>query len=128
MTNILAGLVASTLSFIANRFIFSKLGLWTVIYLIPWSEELFKTVLAYHLGSDLIVTHSIFGLLEASLDLFNNNNLAAVLALLTHLFFGILTFYFWRWSNNLIVSIAVVALVHTAWNYLIRRLDHEINL
>ena len=128
MTNILAGVVASTLSFILNRYIFSKLGLWTVIYLVPWSEELFKTVLAYYFGSDLIVTHFVFGLLEASLDLFNSNNLAAVLALLTHLFFGVLTFYFWRWSNNLIGSIAVVVLVHTAWNYLIRRLNHEIDL
>ncbi|MBM7557206.1 hypothetical protein [Halanaerobacter jeridensis] len=128
MISILAGLIASMLAFLFNRFLFSKLGDWTIVYLVPIGEEIFKSGFAYYLGANLVMTHLIFGVLEAGFDFFHSNKLAVVLAVLTHLLLGSLTFYCWTSSNNLIIAIVIAALVHTVWNYSIRRVNYEINL
>lgn len=120
MTNVLAGLIALTLSFLINKYIFAKVNCrGVIIFISPFIEEILKTGLAYYLVNGLIITHLVFGLGEASFDLFNNNNIAASLALLTHLLFGIFTFWLWKWSNSLIAAIILVVLVHIIWNYLI---------
>lgn len=122
MLSILTGVVAAILSFVLNRFYLSKLGARGVIYLIPLGEEVFKTGLAYYVGADLITTHLVFGVLEAGFDFLDSNYLAALLAIVTHLLLGILTFYSLLVNNNLIAAIMIAILVHTAWNYLIRRI------
>ena len=122
MINILTGLVAAVLSFIANRFLFAQLGSEGVVYLIPLGEEIFKTGIAYYLGANLISTHLVFGILEAGLDFVYSNSLAALLAVITHLLLGIVTFYSLLLNNNLTVAIMIAIVVHTAWNFLIRGL------
>ena len=120
MDSIKAGLLAVVISFMYNRYVVNKLGDYAVIYLIPPAEEVFKTSAYYFIGGNLAQVHLFFGIIEAVFD-YGNSKAAAILAVITHLAFGGLTFYCWQLIGDLISAVAITISVHLVWNYLIGR-------
>ncbi|MBP2626557.1 MAG: hypothetical protein H6Q68_1268 [Firmicutes bacterium] len=123
------GCLMAGLSFLVNRLLLKYIGIKVVISYSPVVEELTKTLCAYYLAADILVTHIIFGILEAGYDWFNRQNgqrgiIAALLSIVGHTLFGGLTVFVFNLSNSIFIGIAVGIGVHLVWNLTLIRLSN----
>lgn len=124
MAYVIAVLMAS-LSFLLNRAALKYLGLQAVITLSPALEEAAKTLLAYYLGADIIVTHFVFGALEAAYDWRTSRRhgvAAAFLSIAGHGLFGLATVAVLALTGSVALGMAAGIILHLAWNVTVIRL------
>lgn len=117
-----AGIIAAAAAWQLNKIIVRHWGNWGTIWITPAVEEVLKTAGAFYLGADLILTHGLFGAIEAAYDLKTSRRRgfsAALASLLGHLAFGAaanagLIFYQSLWAAFLYGTMG-----HLAWNVLV---------
>lgn len=121
------GCLMASLSFLLNKLLLRYIGNQVIISYSPMVEELAKTICSYCFGADILVTHIIFGILEASYDWFKNSSgergiLAALLSIVGHTLFGGVTVGIFYLSGSIFLGIAMAVCVHLIWNVTLIRL------
>ena len=123
------GCLMAGLSFLLNRLLLKYIGIKVVISYSPVVEELTKTLCSYYLSADILVTHIIFGILEAGYDWYNRQSgqrgtIAAVLSIVGHTLFGGITVLVFNLSNNIFIGMIAAIVVHLVWNVTLIRLSN----
>ncbi len=121
------GFLMAGLSFLSNKLLLKYIGIKVIVSYSPILEELSKTLCSYYLGADILVTHGIFGILEAAYDWMQRQNrergaIAALLSMIGHTLFGIVTIGIWSLSDSIFWGIVVASSVHLIWNVTLVRL------
>ena len=120
MDFILTGLFASFMALCINKFILSKEGLKGVVFFGPFTEELFKTGVAVFFNVSIILTHIVFGFIEAIIDYRNTRKyIVAVVSLASHTILGIITYGLYIWLNSLFMALIIAVILHISWNRLV---------
>lgn len=126
MAYMIAVLMAA-LSFIANKALLTHIGIKTVITYSPVVEESAKTLLAFYLGADILLTHVVFGVIEAGYDWLTGGrrrSRAALLSVAGHGLFGSATVLTLQETGNIWLALTGATLLHLAWNLLaVKRLS-----
>lgn len=121
------GCLMAGLSFLLNRLLLKYIGIKVVISYSPVVEELTKTLCSYYLAADILLTHIIFGILEAVYDWFNRHSgergaIAALLSIIGHTLFGAVTIALFNLSGSIFLGIFAAVCVHLIWNVTLIRL------
>lgn len=120
---IIGGVLSAILAYFANKIAVKKYGDKAIILFVPVIEEVSKSLFGYIFGS-LIGVHLIFGIIEAFSDYFNASQMvnfkAASLSVMSHLIFGIITFYV-AFYVNIYIAIIFTAFIHSYWNRIMLR-------
>jgi hypothetical protein len=120
---LIAGILAAGISWLINSWISSWGGSWSIFALIPLVEEITKTSLALVIGSGIVLTHVVFGTIEAIYELHRDRQIgSAVVALVAHLFFGILTLGIFQYLGSWILAVLGTVTIHSIWNLIIIRI------
>ncbi|WP_378955309.1 hypothetical protein [Pelosinus sp. sgz500959] len=122
------GCLMASLSFLLNKLLLQYIGNRVIVSYGPIFEELAKTLCSYYLGADILVTHIIFGILEAAYDWFKNSSrerrgLAALSSIVGHGLFGGLTVGVFYLSGSILGGIFIAVCVHLIWNVTVIRLS-----
>lgn len=128
MVFIWAGLLAAILAYIINRLGIRLTGVEGIIFFVPLVEEMAKTFSAYYLGTSILLTHLVFGLVEAVYDLVTSPKqglTAGLVSVLGHSLFGGATSLAYFYSNNILIGLIAGLIIHVLWNgvvikYLVR--------
>lgn len=125
MAYIIGSLMAG-LSFLVNKLLLRFIGSQSVITYSPIFEEMAKTLCSYYLNADILVTHVVFGSLEAGYDWFTSSSsergsLAALLSIVGHTLFGLVTVAVLSASNSIIGAIFLGVCLHLIWNVIFIR-------
>lgn len=118
MAYILACLMAS-FSFLVNRRLAYYMGPKIIIGLGPILEETAKTLPAYFLHVDILLVHTVFGLLEAGYDFRQSERhklSAAFVSIAGHYLFGWVSIAFLELTGTVWSGLAGGCVVHLAWN------------
>ena len=123
------GCLMAGLSFLLNKLLLKYIGIKVVISYSPVVEELSKTLCSYYLSADILVTHIIFGVLEAGYDWLNQQNeqrgtIAALLSIVGHTLFGGITVLVFNLRNSIYIGIVAGIVVHVLWNVTLIRLSN----
>jgi len=115
------GCLMAGLSFLLNKLLLKYMGMKVIVSYSPILEELSKTLCPYYLGADILVTHMIFGVLEASYDWLKRENrergaIAALLSVIGHTLFGTVTIAMLTLSGSIFLGIFVASSAHMIWN------------
>jgi len=124
MAYLVACLMAA-LSFLLNRMMVGYVGFRVAITYSAIIEELSKSLPAFILGADMLVTHATFGLIEAGYDWQTSKNhrvTAAAFSLLGHSFFGLVTIASLDATGSIVSALVAGILVHLVWNVTIMRI------
>jgi predicted phage tail protein len=110
--------MAALVSWAVNGKLITAFGNKAVIFIGPAVEESFKTGLAWFLGAPLIISHVVFGIAEAIWELitYKRGKLAAVFAVGSHLFYGLVTILV-AGKAGILLALIVAYTVHMLWNY-----------
>ncbi len=124
----LIGCLTAGLSFLLNRLLLKYIGIKVVISYSPVVEELSKTMPAYYFGTDILITHIIFGILEAGYDWYTQQKgqrgvIAAILSVIGHALFGGITLLLFHLSGSISWGIFVAICIHLIWNVTLVRLS-----
>lgn len=124
MTNLVfAGILSAIFSYILNKLMLIKLQERALIALIPFIEEMAKTTFALLFTTSIIGVHFVFGVIEGIYDLiFSSKKIgkwAALASLISHSFFGGITYVVFEKTNVIILSILVAWIFHSTWNWFI---------
>lgn len=125
MSYLWAGLFAAAGAWILNRFVVKHWGEAAIIWVIPWLEEILKTGIAVLLKANLVLTHGIFGLIEASHDYLVSPRwglLAGLTGIVSHWFYGWFTAMLFKQTSSWLISIFCAGLLHVFWNHVMIRL------
>lgn len=122
------GCLMAGLSFLLNKALLKYVGLKAVISYSPVVEEITKSLCSYYLAADILVTHVVFGVLEAGYDWYNVPNrqrgvYAAIVSIVGHSLFGVITLIGLYMSGSIWVAIAGASCVHVVWNITLIRLS-----
>ena len=115
------GCLMAGLSFLLNRLLLKYVGIQVVISYSPVVEEITKSLCSYYLAADIIMTHIVFGMLEAGYDWYNTQNedrgmRAALLSVVGHTLFGVLTVLILHMTESIFLAIVGASCVHLIWN------------
>ncbi len=111
------GCLMAGVSFLVNRRLLKYTGPQTLVTYSPALEEAVKTVPAYYLGADILVTHLVFGGLEAIYDWREEKNMkAGIFSIIGHSLFGLLTLAGLRLTANLLGGLMMGLVAHFIWN------------
>lgn len=120
---IFAGILSALFSYILNKLMLSKLGERALIALIPFIEEMAKTTFAIIFNSAFLGVHLIFGVIEGIYDyIFSSKKIgkwAALASIISHSFFGGVTYVVFERTNSAILAILVAWILHSGWNWYI---------
>ncbi len=119
MNIILAGLIAALLSYFANKLALKSFGKSVIIALVPFIEEVAKTMTAFFMGVPIIFTHGVFGLVEAVYDYKTESNPSlgpSLLSLVGHLIFGGVTSLIYVTTGVLGYGLIAGIMTHAFWN------------
>lgn len=123
MSYVLAFLMAG-LSFLLNRAALRHVGAKAVITVSPAVEEALKTLPAFFLGADVLLTHALFGVIEAGYDGWtggDNGPAAALLSVAGHGLFGLATTAVLFWGGSVFWALGGGIAAHLVWNVLVIR-------
>lgn len=118
MAYILACLMAA-LSFLLNRAALKYMGVKVIISYSPVVEEAVKTVPAFLLGADILLTHISFGILEAGYDFCVSRRhglAAAALSIVGHSLFGLITIGVISITGSIFPGLGAGIVAHLVWN------------
>jgi len=123
------GCLMAGLSFLLNKLLLRYIGNQVVISYSPIVEEMTKTLCSYYLSADILVTHIVFGVLEAGYDWFNQQNeyrgmMAAFFSIIGHTLFGGITVLVFFLTHSIYIGIVVASVVHVVWNVTFIRLSN----
>jgi len=123
------GCLMAGLSFLLNKLLLKYIGVKVVISYSPVVEELSKTLCSYYLSADILVTHIVFGVLEAIYDWLHQQNeqrgtIAALLSIVGHTLFGGITVLVFNLSNSIYIGVVAAIVVHVLWNVTLIRLSN----
>lgn len=126
MKELFCGMTSGIIAYLLNSLLMKQLGEKAIIFFVPLIEESAKSFMAYFIGTNLIVVHIIFGVVEALYDLIYTKNeraghMAALMSILSHGIFGLLTYYLYLGTGMILLAVAITTLVHSTWNYYITR-------
>lgn len=117
---IMAGFMAAVLAYFINDFALKIFREKAITFYAPMAEELLKTGLALFLGGNIIISHLTFGFIEGACDMYKNRRatayLAAILGIISHCIFGILTANGIRYFKSSIIGICLTIFIHICWN------------
>lgn len=120
---IMAGILSAAFAYVCNKMILKLSHDEGLILLVPLLEETAKTIFALLLKTNIVGTHFIFGCIEGIYDIINSSKKigkwAAVASVLSHSFFGIIAYYTYIRTNNIILGILVSWIFHGGWNWYI---------
>lgn len=117
-----AGILAAAAAWQINKIIIRCWGDWGTIWVTPFLEEILKTGGAFILGANLILTHGIFGTIEAFYDLKTSREKGAPAALASfvgHLAFGLAANFGLIFQQSLWAAFFYGIIGHLAWNVLV---------
>lgn len=115
-----AGLFAAGAAWVINRFVVKSLGESSIIWVIPWLEEMLKTGIAVFSGASLLLTHGVFGLVEAFYDYAASPRWgiwAGLFSMLSHWFYGLVTVFVYKQTSSWLGGILCTGFLHVLWNY-----------
>ena len=118
MAYIIACLMAA-LSFLVNKTLVKYIGPPVVLTWGPVVEELAKTLLAWYLGADVLLTHIAFGVIEGGYDWLTGGRRSAQAALSSlagHTLFGSITIGLLSLTGTVWLALAGAIVAHAAWN------------
>lgn len=126
MIELICGMIAALIAYSFNGLLFKWRGEKSIVFFVPFVEEIAKTLIAFLIGGNLIGVHLIFGMIEALYDWAYTKNenaawLAAVISIASHSIFGMTTYYLYLWTRKLFLGIVIVGIVHSLWNYFVTR-------
>ena len=119
MRFLIAGILAAAVSWVGNRAMLRLLGTQVIVVMAPFIEETAKSGSAALVGSPLLLTHGIFGLIEGFYDAWNSGwqGMEAGIASLTgHLFFGYITYLVLTRHHIFWLAVLTGYTVHMLWN------------
>lgn len=125
MSYLWAGLLAAAGAWILNRFVVKYYGDAAIIWIIPWLEEILKTGIALVFGANLVLTHGVFGLIEASHDYLVSPRWglwAGLAGIVSHWFYGWFTETLFKQTSSWLISIFFAGVLHVLWNDVMIRL------
>lgn len=114
-----AAFLAAAMAWVINSLVLVKLGSKGISFITPGVEEIAKTGAAVTIGAAILWTHTVFGIIEAAVEIRRRGNrgiIAAWLAIAAHSLFGLIA----TWAYNrggFIASILLAYLVHATWNW-----------
>lgn len=117
-----AGIFAAFAAWQINKIIVRLWGDGGTIWITPVVEELLKSGGAFVLGADLILTHGLFGTIEAAYDLKTSKKRGASAALasfLGHLAFGAAARAGFIFYQSFWAALIYGTLGHLGWNILV---------
>jgi hypothetical protein len=117
--------LAAGSSFLLNRLLLKLVGVRVIITLSPVLEETLKTLSAYFFSVDILVTHLIFGVIEAVYDWLQTNGrgiAAALLSIAGHGLFGVMTVLTAQ-ATGIYIGLAAGIVTHLIWNTAMVRLQ-----
>lgn len=123
---VIGGIGAALVAYTINKLLLKLLGEKSIVFMVPLSEEIAKTSSAILLGGWIPGVHLVFGIIEAFYD-FHHGQVkkiaifAALISVISHSLFGIMTNYFYGWTDGLVLAILIVAIIHGLWNYYVTR-------
>jgi hypothetical protein len=124
MAYIIAVLMAA-LSFVTNKLLLRCWGPKIIISVSPAVEEAAKTLPAIYFGADIVMTHLMFGVLEAGHDWFageRHRAAAACGSVLGHTLFGLLTLAALRLTDSALLAVITGITAHLLWNVTVIKL------
>lgn len=119
MRFLIAGIVAAAVSWVGNRAAIKLMGTKAIAFLSPLLEELAKSGSAVILDSPMVLTHGVFGLIEALYDARHagiRGIEAGLISILGHLFYGYITYQVLHKHNSFLFGIFAGYLIHMLWN------------
>ena len=121
------GCLMAGLSFLLNKVLIQYIGIKAVISYSPLVEEITKTFCSYYLAADILITHVVFGILEAAYDWYcdqlGRGLYAALCSVLGHTVFGASTLLILHMSGSVVLAILVASCIHLVWNVTMIRLS-----
>ncbi|SHI64874.1 hypothetical protein [Desulfofundulus thermosubterraneus] len=120
-----AGVLAAATSWLVNGLIFSRAGVFAVVYVAPGVEEAAKTSFALFLGTSIPLAHFIFGLVEGLWEAARGGRgwAAGLVSLASHTAFGLAAGWLYRLTTNALLAVAGAYLLHMSWNKLVVNLS-----
>lgn len=124
---IIAGIFSAAFAYVCNKLILKSFQDEGLTILVPLLEEMAKTTFALLLKTNIIGTHFVFGCIEGIYDLINSSKKigrwAAVASVISHSFFGIVTYFTYTKTDLSIIAIVVAWIFHSGWNwYVVKKL------
>ncbi|MDR5659187.1 hypothetical protein RH915_06765 [Serpentinicella sp. ANB-PHB4] len=120
---LIAGIFSAGFSYILNKLMLTKLGDRALIVLIPFIEEMAKSTAAIVLKTNFIGVHFVFGCIEGIYDyIYSNKKIgkwAALASVISHTFFGSVTFLIYTTTQRALLGILVAWIFHSTWNWYI---------
>ena len=119
MKFIIAGVLAAAISWLGNRAALRVIGAKVIVATAPLVEEAAKTGAALTLGAPLVLTHSIFGLIEGVYDAWGSGIrgiCAGLVSLAGHTVYGYITYLIWQHRPGLGWALVGGYIVHLLWN------------
>lgn len=122
MIEVTCGIVSALIAYVFNRILIKWQKENSIVFIIPLVEEVSKTIIAILIGGSIIGVHVIFGIIEAIYDLLHTKNknaapIAAILSIISHSIFGIISYYIYLWTGWLVLAIIIATIIHSTWNY-----------
>ncbi|SJZ49565.1 hypothetical protein [Garciella nitratireducens] len=126
MIEIIGGTISALIAYSLNGLVLKWKGRKSIVFLVPFLEEISKDLITFFLKANFIGTHLIFGIIEALYDWIYTKNrkaawLAAIISVLSHSFFGICTYFLYLWTEQILFAIVIIGIIHSLWNYFITR-------
>jgi len=119
---VLAGLMSAVLARWLLGLVGQASSMFMIVLVAPALEEVVKTGLALLLGTDVFLTHMIFGCVELVTDSLNDLNIwPGLVALVLHGMLGMATVWFLA-SGGVLAAVALAVLLHGLWNFTAVRL------
>jgi len=127
VAGMLAGVSSAFLAMALNTQLAKYSKMRAVIFAGPVVEEVLKTSAAAVLGGNLILSHFIFGTVEAVYDVRKKGDrraaIAGILAVLSQTLFGSVTVLAWGYFKSLPAGIFVACALHAGWNHWVMKLS-----
>ena len=124
---LMAGIFSAAFAYLCNKVIVSFFSDRGLVILAPLVEEVAKTGFAILLQTSIIGGHFVFGLIEGVYDIYTSpkktGKWAALASVISHSFFGIITYFLYIKTGLLPVGIGLAWIFHSSWNwYIIKNL------
>lgn len=127
MLPLIAGTLAAISAWAINSFMVRRWGDAAISVLVPVAEEMLKTFLAVAFSTSILFTHITFGIIEAVWDIKANIRglNPGIIALVTHGFFGLVTWAVLSLTGILALAIMTSIVTHIIWNSIIINNSHK---
>jgi len=120
---IFSGIIAALFSYICNKWVLNKLEDIGVIAVVPFIEEAAKTGSSIIIGTSIIGTHFVFGIIEGIYDIVTSSKRigkwAALASIISHSIFGFVTYLTINTGYSIYWGILLAWLIHSSWNFYI---------